>query len=272
MTASRPWALAAALAALAVLGGCGGGPAPGPQPAIRLVSQTAISFLYDQGIARVPGGWILSGTNLPVPGSDRLVRTDEHFHVLVRNQPAIPPAWRAQGYDHLGDIDVVGDVVYVPFEQPDYAKGEQATARYDAATLAFLDAVVVPQHQNSFVAVDPASLVAYSMDGFDGSSLLRYDVAHGWRPLPPLPLSTLVHHVQGASVGAGSIWLSTSDPANDLYRVSLANGRVTWIGRHGHPGGEGEGIDVSALPSGYIHTLIVDPDGLEVWVENFALR
>ena len=254
-----------------MLCGCAAGP-PGPEPSIRLVSQTAISFLYDQGIARVPGGWILSGTNLPVPDSDRLARTDEQFHVLVKNQPAIPPAWRAQGYDHLGDIDVVGNVVYVPFEQPDYAKGNQATARYDATTLDFVDAVVVPQHQNSFVAVDPGTMIAYSMDQFDGNSILRYAVDQDWRPLPPLRLSMLVRHVQGASIGDGDIWLSTSDAANDLYRVGLSSGKVTWIGRHVHPGGEGEGIDVSALPSGYIHTMVVDPSGLKVWVENFALR
>jgi hypothetical protein len=146
----------------------------------------------------------------------------------------------------------VGDVVYAPLEQPDYTKGYQATARYDATTLAFIDAVVVPQHQNSFVAVDPETLVAYSMDGFDGDAIVRYDVTQGWKPLTPMHLSEVLYHVQGASIRDGSIWFSTSDAHNDLYRASLSTGTVTWIGRHGHPGGEGEGIDVTPLPSGYI--------------------
>jgi len=131
-----------------------------PTSSARLLSKQAIPVFYNQGIARVRGGWILSGTLSPIPDTDTLVRTDEQFNVVVTNKPAIPPEWRARGYTHIGDIDVIGNVVYVPFEQPDYTKGHQVTARYDARTLRFRDAVVVPQHENSFVAVDPASRIA----------------------------------------------------------------------------------------------------------------
>ena len=261
----------AACVLLLLLTGCGSPSSTSAGPHLRLVSEQAISFLYDQGIAHVPGGWILSGTNLPVPDSDRLVRTDGNFHVLVRNQPAIPEVWRAEGYDHIGDIDVVDNVIYAPLEQPDYTKGYQATARFDATTLAFIDAVVLPQHQNSFVTIDPKTMIAYSMDEFDGDSLLRYDVDHGWEPLAPLKMSEVLHHTQGASIARGDIWISTSDAHNDLYRVSLARGTVTWIGHQGHPDGEGEGLDATALSSGTIHTMIVDPSGLKVWIENFDL-
>ena len=256
---------------LVALFGCGSGPQRPAGIHLQLRSETAVSVAYNQGIAHVPGGWILSGTNAPLPDTDLLVRTDEHLHVLVQNRPAIPEPWRAQGYDHIGDIDVVSNVIYAPFEQPDYSKGYQATARYDATTLRFIDAVVVPQHQDSFVAVDATTMIAYSMDEFDGDSLLRYDVAGGWRVLPPLRLSELLHHTQGASVRDGAIWISTSDAHNDLYRVSLGSGRVTWIGHHGHPGGEGEGIDITPLASGYIHTMVRDPDLTKLWIENFDL-
>ena len=135
-----------------------------------------------------------------------------------------------------------------PFEQPDYTKGQQVTARYDARTLRFLAAVVVPQHENSFVAVDPATRIAWSMDHFDGNELLRYDVARSWKRLPPLRLSTVLHHTQGAGVTAGAIWISTSDPRNDLYRVSMKTGRVDRIAQIVDPLGEGEGIDSDTAP------------------------
>ena len=106
----------------------------------------------DRGIR---GGWILTGTLSPIPKTDVIVRTDEHFNVVARNDAAIPDTWRAQGYVHIGDIDVVGNVVYAPFEQPDYSKGHQVTARYDARTLRFIDAVELDQNENSFVTVDP---------------------------------------------------------------------------------------------------------------------
>ena len=239
-------------------------------PQARLQSKQAIPVFYNQGIARVRGGWILSGTLLPIPDTDALVRTDEQFNVLVENKPAIPPKWRARGYNHIGDIDVVGNVAYVPFEQPDYTLGHQVTARYDARNLRFLGAVVLPQHENSFVTVDPATRIAYSMDNFDGNALLRYDVARGWKRLSPLLLSTVLHHTQGASVAAGSVWISTSDPSNDLYRVSMRTGHAELVGQITDPLGEGEGIDATQLPSGGLHALVLDPDMTKVWVEHFS--
>ena len=234
-----------------------------------LRSEQALPLIYNQGVARVAGGWILSGTNSPLPGTDLLARTDEQLHVLLQNQPAIPAQWRAQGYNHIGDIDVVGNVIFAPFEQDDYTKGFQVTARYDATTLLFIDAVVLPQHENSFVAVDPATMTAYTMDHFDGDSLFRYDVVHGWKPLPPLHLSVTLHHTQGASVSDGAIWISTSDDHNGLYRVDQASGDVDPAGTLGHPGGEGEGITAAALPSGRLHALVIDPNLTTVWFAHF---
>ncbi len=159
-------------------------------PELTLRSKQESPILYNQGIARVTNGWILSGTLSPIPNTDVLVRTDEQFNVVARRGPAIPDHWRAQGYVHIGDIDVVGNIVYAPFEQPDYTTGSQVTARYDARTLRFIDAVVLAQHENSFVTVNPTTRVAYSMDHFDG------DTFAALRPRPPVeatsPASALV--------------------------------------------------------------------------------
>ena len=106
---------------------------------------------------------------------------------------------------------MVGKYIYAPLEQDDYSKGFQATARFDRETLAFVDAVMLPQHQNSFVTIDPSTMTAYTADQFDGDALLRYDVAHAWKPLPPLHMSTVLHHTQGADIDHGAIWISTDD-------------------------------------------------------------
>jgi hypothetical protein len=240
-----------------------------PQPA-ALRSKQEIPVTFNQGIARVRGGWILSGTLSPIPNTDVLVRTDEQFNVVTRNEAAIPSEWRSRGYVHIGDIDVVGNVVYAPFEQPDYSQGHQVTARYDARTLEFRDAVELAQHENSFVTVDPKTRIAYSMDNFDGDALLRYDVAHAWKPLRPLKLSMLLEHTQGASIADGAIWISTSDAHNDVYRVDMKTGRVSRVAQITDPPGEGEGIAVTPLPSGYLHATVLDPDMTKVWVEHFS--
>jgi hypothetical protein len=236
----------------------------------QLRSKQPISFVYNQGIARVPHGWILTGTLSPIPDTDVIARTNEQFDVVVDNKPAIPQKWRAQGYTHIGDIDVAGNVIYAPFEQQDYSIGHQVTARFDARTLKYLGAVEVAQHENSFVAVDPATKVAYSMDHFDGNTLLRYDTARGFTPLKPLKLSATLQHTQGASVAAGTVWISTSDANNDIYRVDAKSGHVDLVGRIDDPPGEGEGIDATRLPSGALHALVLDPDKTRVWVEHFS--
>jgi hypothetical protein len=231
---------------------------------LRRLSEQAVSPVYAQGVAHIPGGWIFSGTN-------SLWRTDDALHVVKALAPVIPAAWQALGFDHVGDIDVVGRYIYAPLEQPDYSKDMQATARFDRDTLRFVDAVVLPQHQNSFVTIDPKTMTAYTMDEFDGSTLLRYDVAHHWKRLAPLRLGATLHHTQGADILGSVIWISTSDPRNDLYGVDLRTGRVRADGSMGHIPGEGEGIDATALPGGDLHTLCVDPKINPVWFQHFRI-
>jgi hypothetical protein len=238
-----------------------------PRPVFGSATSTGqqqLSAYYTQGVARVPGGWIFSGTN-------SLWHTDDRLNVVKMISPAIPAAWRAKGFNHVGDIDVVGNYIYAPLEEPDYSKGQQATARYDRDTLRFVDAVMLPQHENSFVTVDPTSMIAYTMNHFDGDSLLRYDVGHGWKSLPALHLSKLLHRTQGADLAHGQIWISTDDSQKGIYRVDLRTGAVSLVAKMGHAGGEGEGIDATDLPSGLLHAMCVDQKLVPVWFEHFRI-
>jgi hypothetical protein len=227
-------------------------------------SQQQLPGGYNQGVARIPGGWIFSAT-------DSLWRTDDDLRVLKHISPAIPAAWKAKGFDHVGDVDVVGQYIYAPFEQDDYSKGQQATARYDRDTLQFVDAVTLPQNENSFVTVDPATMIAYTMQHFDGDAVLRYDVAHAWKSLPPLRMSTLLHHTQGGDIALGQLWIATDDARHGVYRVDLRTGAVKLVVEMGHPGGEGEGIDATDLPSGLLHAMCVDMKYEPVWFEHIRV-
>jgi hypothetical protein len=233
-------------------------------PSAHLRSEQKLAAGYNQGIARIPGGWILSGTIV-------LTRVDERLRPVKSASLPIPPALRVKAYDHVGDVDALGKYIYAPLEQPDYDKGEQITARYDVKTLKFVDSVTLAQHENSFVTIDPATMTAFSMDHFGGDALLRYDIRHGWKPLPPLTMSQFVDKVQGADVARGAVWLSTTDPTNGLYRVDLRSGAVTALGSAGHIGGEGEGIDATRLASGALHALTVDVKKSPVWLGHFGV-
>jgi hypothetical protein len=198
-------------------------------------------------------------------------RVDDDLTVVAVMPLPIPASFRAQGYDHVGDIDVVDNVIYVPFEQPHYELGHQVTARYDATKLAFIDAVELAQHENSFVTVDPATMIAYSMDHFDGDSLFRYDVNNGWAPLPPLPMTMTLHHTQGADVADGAVWIATSDDHNGAYRVDIATGDTTSVGTLGHDGAEGEGFDATPTGQGAFHALVNAPRQATVFFDHYDL-
>jgi len=235
-------------------------PVTGP---LTRASERSVSLLFTQGVARVPNGWIFSN-------DFGLYRTDDALRIVAHTDKAIPAAWSKKGYNHVGDIDVVGKYVYAPFEEPDYSRGTQAMARFDRVTLRFVDAVTVPQHQNSFVTVDTATMTAYTMDQCDGDTLLRYDVANGWKPLPPLRMRTTLHRTQGADIGGGGVWISTDDAVKGVYRVDLATGAVARVAKMGHAdGGEGEGIDVTDLPGGYVHTLVAEAGAHPSWFQHW---
>ena len=111
----------------------------------------------------------------------------------------------------------------IEYSGPTY---ESMTIDGDRVTLRFVDAVELPQHENSFLTIEPNTMTAYTMDHFDGNTLLRYDVTHNWKRLSPLHLSTTLHHTQGADVLNGVVWISTSDPQNDLYGVDLRDANL----------------------------------------------
>jgi hypothetical protein len=233
-------------------------------PTAAVVSEDQIDPAFDQGLTRSPTGWIVSGR-------DVLARLSDDLTVEQRQDGAIPAAWRQRGFDHIGDVDLSGTTLYVPFEQPDYEQGRQAMARYDGRTLEFRDATIVDQHENSFVAVDGDTGIAYSMDRFGGAALLRYDVRANWRRLPPLPLDRSLERVQGASVARGAVWLSTDDGRNGLYRVDIDTGEVSDLGPAPPVGGEGEGIDATDVRGDNLHATVVTPDRTVVSLDHFEV-
>jgi hypothetical protein len=217
----------------------------------QITRTVEVSPLYRQGVARVEGGWIYSF-------NDGLFRTDDADVETAALRPAIPEEWKARGYNHIGDIDVVGDVLYAPLEQPDYEQGRQAVLLYSASALEFRSGFEVDQHENSFLTVDPATRIAYTLDRFGGDELLRYAVDEGWTRLEPLALSKFVDKVQGADVAEGAIWLASDDAIKGLYRIDLASGRVEDLGSIGYLDGETEGIDATRAGSRLLRVLSID--------------
>ena len=233
-------------------------------PTARVASDQRLEPVYDRGLARSEPVWVVSGRNT-------LARVDDRGVPELRVDGAIPAAWAQQGFDHIGDVDVSGTTLYVPFEQPNDQQGRQAMARYDARTLTFRDAKIVNQHENEFVAVDGASGIAYSMDRFGGAALLRYDVRAGWRRLPPLQLDRTLARVRGGAVARGAVWLLTDDARNRMYRVDIETGKVSELGSAPPIGGEAEGIDATSVGRDDLHATVVAPDRTALTLYHFTV-
>lgn len=249
----------------------GSGPAPGSSApgTTRPVRWTATVTGEDeinpglrQGLARVGQQWLFSTNN-------GIYRTDAAYRPTAppgdRAEPAIPAELAAEGYDHVGDIDVVDGVVWAPLETPDKTSGRQVLARYTESSLTYQDHFTVPQHHASFVTVDSEGII-WSADEFDlVEALLRYRLENGrLQQLPPLVFERPIERVQGVDVLDGAAWVSTDDDHDGVYRVDLATGAVTDLGSMGHADGEGEGIDARPGPDGTVLLETVSADAAAV--------
>src|SRR5689334_11990472 len=232
-------------------------------PGAALVSQQPMEPAYDRGIARAATSWVASGR-------DVLATLDDSLTTTRRVEDAIPGAWARRGFDEIGDVDVAGDTLYVPFARG--GSDRQAMARYDAATLAFEDATLVPQHANAFVAVDGTTGIAYSMDRSGGDEVLRYDVRVGWRPIAPLHLDRSLDDVQGGAVARDALWLATGDSRHSVFRVALSTGAVTEVANATPNGGRTGGIDAVELSGGDLHVSVADAGGGAVTLDHFRTR
>jgi hypothetical protein len=230
----------------------------------RVTGEHEVGPLYRQGVARVDNGWVFSF-------NDGLFVTDDALKETKKLSPAIPAAWTAKGFNHIGDIDVVDGVIYAPLEQPKYEELRQAFLTFDATTLQYKSGIDVHQHEASFVTVDPDTGIAYTMYAFDGDALLRYDTRANWKPLPPLKMTRRLERVQGADVARGAVWLSTDDATDGVYRVDLATGKTEALGSIGHVDGEGEGIDATTVGGSDLHVLSIDVKVVPVRLINLKV-
>lgn len=233
----------------------------------RISGEHIVSSSYQQGVGRFKNGWIFSD-------KDGLYRTDDRFQQTGKAEPAIPANLAAQGYFHIGDIDVDAEQHYLwaPIERQDKTHAQQIIARYDATTLKFVDSFTVPQHHSSFVTLDTAG-VLYSADWFDDDTIVRYKLVSGkLSPLEPLKMSHKIVHIQGGDIADGALWLSTDDKNKGLYRVDLKSGDVQDLGSMGYLDGEGEGIDATPSGSGLLHVLNVEASHKTVHFIDAAIK
>ncbi len=231
-----------------------------------------VSMWYSQGIAKIEGGWVFSHAG-------GLFRTDDAFVEQLKHPLPLPAALTELNFIHIGDLDAWGDTIWAGLEQTDYSKNQQAVAWFDAKTLTVQGYQLLAQHQCSWLSVDPAAALAYTMDQFSDDTVLIYNAKTPgqWQLKTTLKMDRKVDKVQGGDVALGALWLSTDDAEHGLYRVDLASGATVRLGSLGHLNGkglaipEGEGIDATLLNGALLHTLTGEPLKITSWVDHFVV-
>ena len=146
-------------------------------------------------------------------GSRQLDRLSRDGAVRASNADPFV-GWLAEG-NHLGDIDVVDDVVYAPAERFAELRGHAMhVARFRADTLAFIGALPLDpasdQEEVSGVAVDAAAGWFWLSDWRRSDRLYRYNLADG-KLIAVLVLDPPLKWIQGVAIDGDQLLVSADD-------------------------------------------------------------
>jgi hypothetical protein len=204
-------------------------------PAVwALVASEPQSINHSQGLASAPE---LGDDALVFSSAFTLDRSDGSGHTI--SAPSIRGGLAMLHYDHLGDIDAYGSLLYGPIEDnlpPFGARPHRAFALYDVQSLAlltFADDPGDPNHpadgDNSWVAISPDGAVLLTSEWSPQRSLITYatsDLAAGGnvRMTGEIPLDRSIDRVQGCDFdGPRRLLCASDDPevGRPLYQIDL---------------------------------------------------
>ncbi|MFE4713321.1 DUF6923 family protein [Paenibacillus sp. NPDC056722] len=222
-----------------------------------------------QGVTTDGNAWIFSSPY-------GLLRTAlDGKTVIARNPLAIPPHLSALGGDHIGDISYYNGTLYVPIE--DGKKYEHPyIALFDANTLQYTGtsyALPLDLHPGGvpWVAVDAARGQVYTAK-WNNADVLNVFSLDDMHLIKTVPLSQSIDRVQGAAMYNGSLYASSDNKTQTLYRVDVDNGNVSVaLDRNLPSGTEAQGIAVLPTADGaQLHILDVGSNRVTVNFRHYS--
>lgn len=188
---------------------------------------------------------------------------------------AIPPALKASGHNHIGDIDVHKGILYAPIEDgPGYLS--PWVALYDAATLRFtgrafeLDRDYLTEGV-PWVAIDGPRKVAYTAE-WNNTNRLNVHRLTDFKLIRTVELDRTVPRIQGAKVFRGSLYIARDNrPEHSVEAIDPETGRVTHLFDRPELGdSEAEGIAFIRARTGTVMSLLELHEGAQL--RNFRIN
>lgn len=276
-----------------LLAGAAAANAAVPTPAGAWTQIGADVFTLPDGIYRSQG-MTTDGTYDYFSWQFGLEKTDLQYHEISRNSSVsigtgqitsgIDPSLSAQGYDHIGDIDTAGGIIYASLDDsqttPSYS--QPAVALYDANTLQYtgryfkLNPPDGTHDIASWIAVDASAGLAYGMAYNNATEMAVYNLSD-FSFVRYVQLGQSLDQVQGGKIFGDWMYMSSNDDSRSVYRVSLLDGSVQTLFSVKQPyDQEVEGLSVTAGADGdpTVNVLVVnDPtnSGGNILLENVTL-
>lgn len=155
-------------------------------------------------------GVAFDGAHYYIVDTNWIGKYDLDWNLVAQNTTPISSSGIAL-VDHLGDPEVVDDVLYVPLEKYPATGGvynNQHIARYSTATLAFISSssMSAQGHEASSLAYNPADGFLYCASYTDGSKLWKYTLDGVYQGELPLSGPTRTR-IQGITFWRGKLYV-----------------------------------------------------------------
>jgi hypothetical protein len=204
-----------------------------------------------------------------------LQKTDLSYNVEANNSSAIPfvsgiPAsLAAQGYNHIGDIDVANGTVYASLDSSTSGYNTPAVALYRASDLGYTGTTYTLSAPNgthdiaSWIAVDAKAGIAYGMAYNHATEMAVYNLAD-FSFQRYIQLGSSLDQVQGGKIFGDWMYMASDDSSRSVYRANLLTGSVETLFSLKQPyAQEVEGLALTADANGnpLVNVLVInDPN------------
>ena len=164
--------------------------------------------------------------------------TNQHFiyktkqwpiEIELANYKAIGEELTHKSYNHIGDIDIIGDLIIGGIEANE---GNGALASWNTTDLSMIKYRVTEQGDMPWVAIDKTTRRIYSCAWNDQAQLQMYDL-DTFEFIGTLPVNTdnnsplLPKEIQGGAFYNGDLYLCTNiDDA--IWKINIATGVVSF--------------------------------------------
>lgn len=143
------------------------------------------------------------------------------LQIVQETYHAIPDELKEQGYDHIGDVEVLDGILYGGME----GKSPGILGRWNTTTLEIIDYQEIPEQSGApWVTIDPYTKLLYSSD-WNSDTINIYDSTTLTlvKQMSMVDVEGYPKEIQGASFYKGDLYLATN-VEDGVFKLNIETG------------------------------------------------